>query len=192
MLYKLEVRLVLYNFLIFPLIPLFFFFSCLINSMAILSETGNIFLVSCIHSCHLPGKASPAKILSLKADGSIFHMKQTAHWNIPKECCYIPTQSPCGMPRCLPQHQPPPVINLMFDKHCIFWVPTPCKLISKYDDLLKHSKPPFEIKYVGHKAPWNSQEIIPALVCVLGKFAQWSKSVITAWKNTQFYEHSQF
>lgn len=44
----------------------------------------------------------------------------------------------------------------------------------------------------GHKAPLNSQEIIPALVCVLGKFAQWSKSVITAWENTQFYKHTQF
>lgn len=188
--YKLEVRLVLYNFLIFPLISWVFF--CLINSMVILSETENIFLVSCIRSCHLPGEASPAKNLSVKADGSILHVTHPTHWNIPWECCCIPTQRPCGMPHCLPQHQSPPVINPMFDKHHISWALTPCKLISKYDDLLKGSKTQFEINWVGHKAPLNSQEILPALVCVLGKFAQWSKSVITAWENTQFYKHTQF
>lgn len=80
----------------------------------------------------------------------------------------------------------------MFDEHRVSRAPTPCKLISKYDDLLKRSKTQFEMNCVGHKAPLNSQEIIPALLCVLGKFAQWSKSVITAWEHTQFYKHTQF
>lgn len=143
--------------------------------MVILSETENIFLVSCVQSCHLPGEASPAKILSLKAESFIW--TQPAQWNIPWECYCIQTQRACGMHRepvgCLPQHQSPPVTNPTFDKHRVSWTPTPCKLISKHDDLLKRSKTQFEVNCVGHKAPLNSQEIIPALVCVLGKFAQW-------------------
>lgn len=76
----------------------------------------------------------------------------------------------------------------MFDEHRISWAPTPRKLISKYDDLLKHGKTQSEIHCVGHKAPLNSQEIIPALLCVLGKFAQRSKGVITAWENTHSFK----
>ena len=55
--------------------------------------------------------------------------------------------------------------------------------MSRYDELLKHSKTQFAINCVGHKALLNPQEIIPALACVLGKFIQQSKSVITTWEN---------
>lgn len=94
-------------------------------------------------------------------------------------------RDPVGCPTaCTTRHQS------QFDEHHISWAPTPCKLISKYDDLLKCSKTQFEINCVGHKAPLNSQEIIPALVCVLGKFAQWSKSVIPAWENTHSFTNT--
>lgn len=62
--------------------------------------------------------------------------------------------------------------------------------MSKYDELLKCSKTQFDINGVGHKAPLNSQEIIPALACVLGKFTQQSKSVITAWENTHSFTNA--
>lgn len=62
--------------------------------------------------------------------------------------------------------------------------------MSKYDELLTCSKTQFAINCVGHKASLNSQEIIPALARVLGKFTQWSKSVITAWENIHSFTNT--